>query len=94
MNFAMITLNKNIKTDQNYVSWILTALLFISKLNIFYEDIANDVKKSFDTSNYEEDVKRPLPIGKNEKIIGLFKDELRGKIMIESVGFRAKAYHT
>ena len=94
MNFGMITLNKNIKTEQNYVSWILTALLFILKLNIFYEGIANDVKKSFDTSNYEEDVKRPLPIGKNEKIIGLFKDELRGKIMIESAGFRAKAYHT
>ena len=94
MNFGMITLNQNIKKEQNYVSWILTALLFILKLNIFYEDIANDVKKWFDTSNYEEDVKRPLPIGKNEKIIGLFKDELRGKIMIESVGFRAKACHT
>ena len=29
----------------------------------FYKDIANDVKKRFDTSNYEAN--RPLPTGKN-----------------------------
>ena len=34
----------------------------------FYKDIANDVKKRFDTSNYE--VNRPLPTGKNKKVIG------------------------
>ena len=34
MNFGMITLNQNIKTEQNYVTWILTALLFILKLKI------------------------------------------------------------
>ena len=41
----------------------------------FYKDIANDVEKWFDTSNYNEDDKRPLPIGKNKKAIGPFKDE-------------------
>ena len=35
MNFGMITLNQNNKTMQNYISWILTALLFILKLKIF-----------------------------------------------------------
>ena len=30
-----------------------------------YEDIANDVEKRFDTSNYE--IERPLPIGKKQK---------------------------
>ena len=30
-----------------------------------YEDIANDVEKRFDTSNYE--VNRPSPTGKNKK---------------------------
>ena len=58
----------------------------------FYEDIANDVEEWFDTSNYDEDDKRLLPIGKNEKVIGLFKDELGGKIIIEFVRLRAKTY--
>ena len=47
------------------------------KTNDFYEDIANEVKNRFDTSNYE--VNRPLPMGKNKKVIGLMKDELGGK---------------
>lgn len=39
------------------------------------------IKKGFDTYNYE--LKRPLPIGKNEKKIDLMKDELGGEIMKE-----------
>ena len=35
MNFGMIILNQNIKTMQNYVTWILTALLVKLKLKIF-----------------------------------------------------------
>ena len=49
------------------------------KTEDFYEDIANDVKEWFDTSNYDNN--RLLPIGKNKKVIGLFIDELGGKIM-------------
>ena len=33
----------------------------------FYKDIANNVEKWFDTSNYDEDDKRPLPVGKKKK---------------------------
>ena len=62
------------------------------KTEDFYEDIADDVKKWFDTSNCGEDDKRLLPIGENKKVIGLFKDELRGKIMKEFVGLRAKTW--
>ena len=60
MSFGMITLNQNIKTKQNYVTWILTALLFILKLKIFLKNIADDVKKWFDTSNYNKDDNRKL----------------------------------
>ena len=62
------------------------------KTKDFYKDIANDVEKWFDTSNYDENDERPLQIGKNEKEIGLFKDELREKIMKEFVALRAKIY--
>ena len=53
-----------------------------------------DVERWFDTSNYDENKtgKRPLPISKNKKVIGSFKDELRGKIMTEFVGIRPKTY--
>ena len=43
-------------------------------------------------SNYDKNDKRPLPIGKNKKAPGLFKDELGGKIMIKVVVARPKAY--
>ena len=60
------------------------------KTKDFYEDIANDVKKRFDTSIYE--VNRPLPTGKNKKVIGLMKDELGGTIMTEYVALRPKTF--
>ena len=60
------------------------------KANYFYEDVASDVENRFDTSNYE--VIRPLPTGKNKKIIGLMKDELGGKIITEFVTLRPKTY--
>ena len=56
----------------------------------FYKDIANDVEKRFDTSNYEVNI--PLPTGKNKNVIGLMKDELGGKIMTEFFASRPKTY--
>ena len=58
----------------------------------FFQDIANDVERWFDTSNYDKNDKRPLRIGMNKKVIGLFKDELGGKIMKEFCVLRAKTY--
>ena len=60
------------------------------KAKDFYKDIANDVEKRFDTSNYE--INRLLPTGKNKKVIGLMKDELGGKIKTEFVALRPKTY--
>ena len=56
----------------------------------FYKDIDNDVEKWFDTSDYSEDYKRPLPRGMNKKVVSLPKNELGGKIMIEFVALRLK----
>ena len=56
----------------------------------FYKDIADDIEKKYDTSNYT--VERPLPMGKNKKVIGMMKDELGGKIMKEFIGLRPKCY--
>ena len=60
------------------------------KTEDFYKDIANDVEKRFDTSNYEVD--KPLSIRKNKKVIGLMKDELGGKIITKFVTLRPKTY--
>ena len=60
------------------------------KAEDFSKDIANDVEKRFDISNYE--VNRPLPTGKNKKVIGIMKDELGGKIITEFVTLRPKTY--
>ena len=46
--------------------------------------------KRSDKPNYE--VYRPLFTGKNEKVIGLMRDKLGGKIMAEFVALKPKAY--
>ena len=60
------------------------------KIEYFYEDTANDVEEWFDTSNYDNN--RPIPIKKKKKLIGLFNDELGGKIVKVFVGVREKTY--
>ena len=54
------------------------SFIFYVKTEDFYENIADDVEKWFDTSNYEVD--RPLPKIKNKKEIGFMKDESGGKV--------------
>ena len=55
-------------------------------INLLYYEYWTDKQK------YLYVDKRPLPIGKNKKIIWLFKDELGGKIVKEFCALRAKAY--
>ena len=55
-------------------------------------DIAPDVDIQFDTSNYDENDKRPPTIGKNKKVAGVFKDELGGKIIVKVVELGPKTW--
>ena len=62
------------------------------KTKDFLEDISNNVERWFDTSNYDKNDKRPLPIGINKKVAGLFKDGLGGKNITGVVALRPKTY--
>ena len=62
------------------------------KAEDLYADISADVEKCYDTSNYDKEDNKPLPIGRNKKAPGLFKDELGAKIMTEFCAIRAKTY--
>ena len=74
--------------DNAKLCYMDTDSFIIIKTEDFYQDIADDVKKRFDTSNYE--VNRPLLTGKNKKVIGLMKDELGGKIVTEFAALKPK----
>ena len=49
------------------------SLIYNIKTENFYANITDDVEEMFDTSGYDKKGARPLPIGKNEKAIGLMK---------------------
>ena len=66
-------------------------IIYIKTEDIF-EDISSDVEKWFDTSNYKKKDKIPLPIGKNKKVPGLFKEDLGGKTITEFIALRPKTY--
>ena len=66
------------------------SLVYDIKTEDFYEDIADNVPARFDTSGYCPN--RPLPVGLNKKVIGLMKDELKGKIMTDFVALGPKLY--
>ena len=68
------------------------SFIFFVKTDDFYKDISNDIDKWFDTSAYSKDIDRPLPKGKNKKVIGKFKDELAGQIMSKCCTLCAKTY--
>ena len=54
-------------------------------------DIARDVERRSDTSNYK--FHKPFLKGKNKKVIGLMKDELGGNVMKEFAALRVKRYN-
>ena len=60
------------------------------KIDDIFKDIAKDVDTRFNTSNYE--LERPLPKGKNKRVIESMKDELGAKIMRKFFGLIPKTY--
>ena len=68
------------------------SLMYEIETEDFYKDISGDVKDRFDTSDYPENHPSGIPTGINKKVLGMFKDEAAGKIIIEFVGLRAKLY--
>ena len=60
------------------------------KIEDFYKDIADDVEKYFDTSNYNKKMIKDLFQLLRKKIRGLFKEELNGNIMKKFIAPRAK----
>ena len=62
----------------------------LPKTEDIYSDIAEDVEKKPDTSNYE--LERPLPKRKNKNVICLMKYELGAKIIKELLGLRPRIF--
>ena len=101
MNFGMIRLNQNInevalngvalKTEQNYVTQILASLLLILKLKIFIKTLLMMFKNGLTHLIMMKMIKDRFQ-QVTTKLIGVFKDELGGKIMKEFVALRAKTY--
>lgn len=68
------------------------SLMYEIEKDDFYQDIAKDVRKRFDTSDYPEKHESGIKSGVNKKVIGKFKDEASGKqiTITHCVGLRAK----
>ena len=91
----MITLNQNMKTEQNYVTWILTALLFKLKLKIFIKTllmILENCLTHLTIMEMKRDRFQQIVIKKKSVFCFSFKDELGEKTMKKFVGLRTKTY--
>ena len=60
----------------------------------FYRDIADDAERWFDTSSYDENDKRPLPIGKNKKYMVFSKMNQEERLWKNLLHLEQKHKHT
>ena len=74
MNFGKIILKSKYQGKANLFYMDKDSFIVKIKIEDVYKDIASDVEKRFDISNYEAE--RPLSKGKNKKVTGLMKDKL------------------
>ena len=68
------------------------SLIYEIETEYFFADIADDVERWFDTSDFPKDHPSVIPVGKNTKVIGMFKDECCGKVMTEFAALKPKSY--
>ena len=68
------------------------SLMYELNTDDFYDDIRNDIREKFDTSDYPQDHKSGILTGVNKKVIGMFKDEVAGKQITKFVGLKPKLY--
>ena len=105
VGFSILDLSKQIMYDFHYnyikekygekAELLMTdtdSLVYNIETEDFYEDISQDVREKFDTSNYPKNHKSGIWDETNKKVIGKFKDEFGGSIPIEFVGLGAKQY--
>ena len=86
---AILDISETLTLEFWYDYIVLKYVIYI-KIDDFYKDMSNHVDKWFHFSNFNRNDNRPLEIRKNKKVLGKFKDELGGKILIEFCAFRAK----
>ena len=87
----MTILNQNMVKTAKLCYMDTYSVIIHNKIKDFYKDIAANVEKRFDTSNYEVD--KPLPKRKTKNVIRLMKDKLGRKIYdINVVALRPKTY--
>ena len=68
------------------------SFIFHVKTDDFYKDISDTLDKWFDTSKNDKKLDRPIEYDVNTGVLGMFKDELKGCIMIEFVSLASKVY--
>ena len=67
------------------------SLFYRIETDYWYNDIREDVLTLYDTSAYPKDHPAGLP-RVNKKVIGMMKDELKGRTITQFCGNRAKSY--
>ena len=98
---AILDLSKVLMYDFHYNIWMKTfpnsKLLFTDTDSLAYEVTDHNlnagleaIKEHFDFSEYPDD--HPLKSDDNLKVIGKFKDECFGQLMLKFVGLRPKLY--
>ena len=68
------------------------SLMYLIQTDDAYQDIKNDVKKIFDTSNFPDVHPSGMKTGVNEKERGMFKNEAAANIITHFTGLSSKLY--